>query len=251
MNKNNYIKWIINLKKNSEEFKKTLSPSMKSAFAKDLKEMFYAAEIENDLILQYLPLITYILKKVDFNGVYRDELQSMGMIAIRNSIWQYRNIVTKCTFKTYCYKSVFMRITGEISKHRTLLKRRNKKCTMTLCTDIGVDVEFNNIASYKEKENNTETLEILKKCIQKMQMKEDEKYLLNLLINRVKKNKGQDTWYKPYLDNFKHLLPNNKISKEGMRQKIFRLQKKFWVNWHKVQGLDIPTMPKPKMAGTI
>lgn len=251
LHKNKYINWVFNLKKNPQEFKNTLSPSMKSAFAKDLKELFYAAEIENDLISQYVPMVTHILKKVTYKEIYKDELSSMGLIAIRNAVWQYRNIGYKCSFTTYCHSSVFMRITGEISKLRTIYRRRAKRCTMTLYSDINNDVKFNDIALSLDKDTGMETAEILNKTIELMNLKKEEKYLLNLLINRSGAIRGQEIWYQPYLNNCKKSFPNGRLTKEAVRLRVLKLQKNFWINWHIAQGLEVPVMPKPRMAVAI
>jgi DNA-directed RNA polymerase specialized sigma subunit len=251
MHKNKYVKWIMELKKNPEQFKKSLPPSMRSAFAKDLKEMFYAAEIENDLITQYVPMIKHVLNKIVYRDIYRDELQSIGMIAIRNAIWQYRNVGIKASFKTYCFNSVFMRMTGEVSKIKTVSKRRNKKCTTTLYTDINKDVKFHDLAVAVHTHTDIETTEVFQKVLEDMKLKEDEKYLFNLLVNRSRTVRGQEIWYQPYLDNFKHCFPKGRLSKEAVRLRILKLQKTFWSHWHSVQGLEMPVMPKPKMGVAI
>jgi DNA-directed RNA polymerase specialized sigma subunit len=246
--KNQYIKWILDLRKNPEEFKKTLSPAMKSAFSKDLKEMFYAAEIENELVTQYAPMVTHILKKVTYRVTQEDELISIGFIAVRNAVWQYRNIGVKCLFKTYCHNSVFMRITGEISKINTLFRRRAKKCTMTLYSDINNDIKFNDIAISSDEDTSMETTEILNKTIELMNLKKEDKYLFSLLINRSKSQRGEEVWYQPYLNNCKNTFPKGRLSKEAVRLRILKLQKNFWINWHVAQGLDVPVMPKPRMG---
>jgi DNA-directed RNA polymerase specialized sigma subunit len=251
LHKNKYINWVLNLKKNPQEFKDTLSPSMKSAFSKDLKELFYAAEIEDALVSQYVPLVHHILKKVSYRQTHEDELLSIGFIAIRNAVWQYRNVGVKCGFTTYCHSSVYMRITGEISKLKTIFRRRAKKCTMTLYSDINNDIKFNDIAVCSDEDRNSETAEILNKTIELMNLKSEEKYLFNLLINRAGAIRGQEVWYQPYLNNCKKSFPNGKLTKEAVRLRVLKLQKNFWINWHIAQGLDVPVMPKPKMAVAI
>jgi hypothetical protein len=84
-----------------------------------------------------------------------------------------------------------------------------------------------------------------------MNLKEDEKYLFYLLIERTNHKKEDGVWYKSYLEKFKHCFPNSKITKEGLRQRVLKLQKKVWLQYRDMNNLPFQEMPKPKMKTAI
>ena len=246
--KNNYIGWIMNLRKNPEIFKNTLAPSFKSAFTKDLKDMFYAAEVENDIITSYTAMVKYVLNKLKFNENSYDDLFSLGLISIRNCIWQYRNIGIKCSFTTYCHNSIWMRLKGDLFKDDAKFKRRKKYTIIMKTADMNENFNLENLPSSSKEAEIDESSEFLEKLKNKLNLKEDEKFLFECLVKRPYLKKGQGVWYKPYAEKFKHTFPNQKISKEGIRLRTLKLQRKIWYHWHVLQGLPVEEMPKPKMA---
>ena len=249
--KNNYISWVLELHKNPEIFKKTLRGSYKSAFTKDLKEMFYAAKVENEIISGYMAMIGFVLKKIKHTESQYDELYSIGMIAIRNCIWQYRNIGVKCSFTTYCHNSIWMRIKGERFKGETKFNRRKKYTTISYSTDIGEKFDLESFASKAKDLGIDESSEFMEKLKEKLNLKEDEAYLFECLLNRPNIKRGEGVWYKTYVEKYKHTFPKNKITKEGVRLRTLKLQRKIWHNWHVLQGLPVIEMPKPKMKASL
>jgi hypothetical protein len=249
--KNQYIPWVINLQKEPNAFKSSLSPSFKSAFTKDFKEMFYAAEVENDIIKQYDRMVHYCMKKIRHIPCQEDDMYSTGLITIRNCIWQYRNLRIKCSFTTYCHNSVWMRMSGDLCKQRMLFKKRSKEGVIRSSTDISEEFDLENIAGSFGAVHDDETKDLITALISRMNLKEDEKYLFYLLIERTNHKKEDGVWYKSYLEKFKHCFPNSKITKEGLRQRVLKLQKKVWFQYRDMNNLPFQEMPKPKMKTAI
>ena len=253
---NKYYSWVIACWQNPERFKKTLTPPMKSAFAKEVKFMFYAAEIEEAVIKQYEKMIPHVLKKLKFQNHDFDDLYQVGMHAIRKCVWHYRNMSVKCGLTTFCFNSIFLRIRGQLSKVSTLKNRREKKFSISFENEMDVNFKLSNshcrLRKHKEIEFD-ETPELLKKILQKADFKQDEVYLIELLLKRHDHIPTEDDklWYSKYLSNFAHTFPKNKITREGFRQRLLKLQQKFWFYYRLVQNLPITEMPAIKMRSAI
>ena len=55
---NSFLRFVYKIKKNKEEILSQLkTKKLKQEFLKDFEKMFYAEQIENDLILQYRPMV--------------------------------------------------------------------------------------------------------------------------------------------------------------------------------------------------
>lgn len=250
--KKDYLKWVINCWKNPHEFKKTLTPSMRSAFAKDIKNMFYAAQIENDVILQYENMIPYVLKKLRHDVNMFEDLRAHGLHAIRNCCWQYRSIkarfVAQCGFTTFCHNSIFMRIRSEISKVRTVNNRRQKK--FKICTESNLGTKFS-LSAFKEMRLEEDSFaeqekdSLYQNLISRAKLDEQEMFLLNCLVARteIDNNSEVKIWYAPYLKKYQHTFPNGRISREGVRLRVLRLQRKLWFHLNVVNKLPQTEMP--------
>lgn len=250
--KKDYLRWVISCWKNPVEFKKTLTPAMRSAFAKDLNNMFYAAEIENDVIKQYQNMIPYVLKKCRHHPNSYEDLVAHGLHAIRNCCWQFRTVrarfVAQCGFTTFCHNSVFMRIRSEVSKIKTLNNRRRKKFTIANESNMGTKFSLSNFAevrlekcSLAEQEKDS----LLCKLVYKANLDEQETFLLDCLISRTEIDSNSETkiWYAPYLKRYQHTFPKGKISREGMRLRVLKLQRKLWFHLNAINKVPQTEMP--------
>lgn len=252
LSKNAYLNWVIQCWKNPDNFKQTLTPPMRSAFAKDIKNMFYAAEVENDIIKQYENMIPYILQKIRHDHNMFEDLKAHGLHAIRNCCWQYRTVrarfVSQCGFTTFCHNSIFLRIRSEISKVKALKNRRNKKFTISTESHMGKTFSLSNFESISLKEDSFAEQEkdaLFNTLISRAQLDEQEKFLLDCLVARteIDNNSELKVWYTPYLQKYRHTFPKGKISREGMRLRVLKLQRKLWFHLNAVHNLPQTEMP--------
>jgi hypothetical protein len=248
--KNDYLSWVFNCWKKPEDFKKTLTPAYRSAFAKDLKILFYAAKVENDVIKQYEHMISFILKKISHSENQREDLIAIGLIAIRNTCWQFRTVKTKfggkCGFTTFCHNSIFLRLRSEMSRQRAYKKRCDARIIINLESDMNeFDINNVNIDSRKKIQEADETNELVSRLIASANLDEHEIHLFGCLRGRLEIDQHSENklWYSSYLQKYKHLFPNGKISREGLRLRVLKLQRKLWFHLHKVQNLPICEMP--------
>lgn len=250
--KKDYLRWVINCWKNPEAYKKTLAPSMRSAFAKDIKNMFYAAEIENDVIKQYENMVAYVLKKVRYEQNMLEDLKAYGLHAIRNCCWQYRSVkarfVAQCGFTTFCHNSVFMRIRSELSKIRTKSRRRHKKFKICSESNFGPKFKLNSFGKCRTEHDffgEQEKDSLFNNLVTRANLDEQEMFLLNCLVARteIDNNSEVKVWYTPYLQKYQHTFPHGKISREGMRLRVLKLQRKLWFHLNAVNELPQTEMP--------
>lgn len=251
-----FFSWSINLWKNPNEFKKTLSSAMKSAFSKDLKNMFYANEIESLVIAQYHAMVKFILKKIKHTEQEHDHLLNTGLNAVRISCWQFRTVGKKCGFTTFCHNSVFLRIKGDKNKEFITKKRRSEK--FIIFSQNEFDEKFD-ICQIQDKDFRNlkfdfeEAKEILAEVVKRAKLEEHELFLLESLIKRFDHIKSEDNnlWYSEYLKRYSNTFPNGRISREGLRQRVIKVQKKIWHHWHNIQKLPITEMPRLSLGKAI
>lgn len=110
-----YLNFVYTLEKNKEIYiEKLKTQKLRKQFEKDCKTMFFAKEIENDLILQYKPMVYHVLRrfKIDSDEVY-DCALSVGLQSLRGAIWRYSRDSIK--FITYAMNGVICGVRGIIS----------------------------------------------------------------------------------------------------------------------------------------
>jgi hypothetical protein len=254
--KRQFFSWSISVWKNPNEFKKTLSPAMKSAFTKDLKNMFYAKQIESVVITQYHAMVKFVLNKIRHTDQEYDHLLNIGLNAVRVACWQFRTVGNKCGFTTFCHNSVFLRIKSDKSKEFILKTRRSKKALILSQSEFDEkfdmrqiqDRDFRNLQFDFE-----EAKEILGEVVKRAKLKEHELFLLESLIKRFDHIQSEDNrlWYSEYIKKYGDTFPNGRISREGLRQRVVKLQKKIWFHWHDIQKLPITEMPKLSLRRAI
>lgn len=102
-----------------------LTAEEKSQLAADVQSFKYTAEIENDLIKLYIPLIYHCAKvaRVSIN----DDIISRGMTALRKSVYYYGTTTeAKANFKSFAYNGVMLSFRQAIDaitkvEHATIL----------------------------------------------------------------------------------------------------------------------------------
>ena len=113
-----YQRFILNIKKSPENFKKDVAVNYRSQFSKDLKTMFYAGEVEEILIKQYHALVLYVLKRMRVAFDRYDEMITDGFLAIRSATWQYRTHKIKASFTTFVHNAIFCKFKGKLHKEK-------------------------------------------------------------------------------------------------------------------------------------
>lgn len=112
---NRYLNFVYKLEQNKEIFREKLdTEKLRKKFDKDCKIMFFAKEIENDLILQFKPMVYHVIRK--FN-IASDEVHewalSVGLQSLRGAVWRYSRDSVK--FITYAMNGVICGVRGIIS----------------------------------------------------------------------------------------------------------------------------------------
>jgi len=255
-NKRQYYKWVINCWKDPASFKKTLPINMRSAFAKDSKTMFYAADVESDMIIQYQAMVSHIMKKLRYSSQDHDDLYVVGLHAVRMACWQFRTVSIKCNFTTFCFSSIYMRLCGELSKKSVLKLRRDKKATLSFANELHQDFNIEKFVENRPTLDHTEVDEtevLIENIIKKAALEGHELYLFKLLLKRANHtpSEGNKVWYSSYFEKYKHTFPNGKITKQGFHQRLVQLQQKIWFVYHVIEKKQVPIMPKFKMQRAI
>lgn len=123
----NFFGMMMFFKNNKKEAAKLFGPN----FLKDYKDMFYAAEIENELIKQYIPAIYSILRNKKINPILFDELINQMICGFREVVWRFNR--EDLQFSTYAITSLKNNFCYEISNLTN--KKKNKFQRSVLVTD--------------------------------------------------------------------------------------------------------------------
>ena len=134
--KRDYMRLLIYIHKNPEAYKVKLEKKYRSQFSKDVKTMFYAAQIEEILVKQYHGMIYKIFKVLRIPIDLYESMEIDGMMAIRTAIWNYRHHKANASFSTFCYNNIFMRIQGAYGKIKSKKARRAKYFRITNESDL-------------------------------------------------------------------------------------------------------------------
>lgn len=136
---NSYHVFIADLRRNPSAYLSRLSGKDRLSLESDLKTMFYAAEIENNLIIQYRPSIFYVCRRYRIKGAkVRQDLFDLGLLSLRYSIWRYRKY--DCSFKTFAIRGLLTGFKGYLSDKKKALKSKAKKFDRNI---ISLNLEAN------------------------------------------------------------------------------------------------------------
>jgi hypothetical protein len=212
--KRDYMKFIQILRRDSSHYKSITEKNFRSQLSKDLKVMFYAAEIENILLEQYSAMIFNIMRKFNLTIDQYDQYVTDGYLAIRSATWQYRTYKIEAKFTTFVHKAIFMRIRGKMHKERLKIARRSK-------------INIYNESDYKENKfdltvfpkNYSEDYSNFENDIQcvikECRLSEQESFMLISYINRGLEDGSN--WY----DEYRRIYKSPKVDTPLSRQTIY------------------------------
>lgn len=234
--KNDYVKFVIDLKKNPNDYKQKLPVQYRSQFSKDHKVMFYAMEVENIIIEQYYNTVTHIINKIKVKECFRDDFLAIGLTAIRSSIFNYRTHKVSASFFTFCFNGVFRKLVG--TKYKMAMRMKKKKGLQFTATDMskseskpfrigevpGASVNYDQNFESQEAELQKDQI------IYKSGLTDDEIYLVKLYMTRNTDNPKWNQVYRNY-----HINKTGKsISKQGVFVKLYKAQKKMWFTFTEI-----------------
>lgn len=241
-----FVRWAMLLHKNYEEHKNQLPQNLRSTFSKDFKVMFYACEVESILIEQYQNMIYKIIQKTKIPDDLHEDYFCEGMNIIRYAVWSFRKVKSECSFTTFCYNSLAMRVQGEYWKRYKTKMRRHKKVQVYLESDKHTEINLDDFIGTNHVVELAEEQEagILQKMIEKAGLTEAEILMLKSYMARGEKteNKRRKKWYEEYEKKYLHTFKTKRCTRQGIQQKMKRLQKKLWVHFHDVLNLPVPPM---------
>jgi hypothetical protein len=215
MLKTNHVHFCIMMWQNPKEFEQKLPAKRRKTFAKDCQTMFYAKEIEEILVKQFHPMVFKLMKRLKIPFHLFDHFEVEGMIAVRNSVWNYRWHDILCSFSTFCYNSAFMRLRSHYHKMQGKNIQREKRALIRNETEFDVNFDFRtcpkeyiNDAEY---DLNAQIQGIIERC----QLDEKEAMLLRCFAFR---EEGSVTWQSEYRKKYK----NNKMGGKPLsRQSVY------------------------------
>lgn len=239
--KNDYINFIINLKKNPYVFKDQLEVRFRCQFVKDIKYMFYAFDIENLVVEQFYHSVSSILTNLKISGNQRDELFSVGLYAIRSAVLNFRNHKSNASLFTFVYNGIYQKITGAIIKEKAKARRRKKICVNesdmpnSKKSKATMDyIAFEKI-NYDENFEQDEAKDCVSKLFSESNLTKDEMLLINKYMHR---DIDSPSWNAEYREIFEQ---NNgrKISKQGVFCKLAKIQRKMWATYSKIRKVPM------------
>ena len=229
--KKKYHIFVNELRNNATPYMELLSPTKKKEFEKDLKVMFYAAEIENELITQFIPIIFYVCRRFNiFKPERVQEIYDQGLVSLRHSVWRYSKDV--CTFKTFASNGLLGYIGGYLSHEKNAktfkknqiyinikpLNLENKNSQDFDCHPIS---KFESAETLLERKEDEITFDYLAR---KANLTEEEIVLLTIYMERdyVPEN---FTWRKIYMKKYKTKF-GKAICKTTVSQKVNVIKKR-------------------------
>jgi hypothetical protein len=215
---------------------------MRSAFSKDFKTMFYASEVQDILVTQYSQMVHKVLNYIyikpgteNYDGMYNE-----GLLSIVYSTWSFRNVKAKCSFSTFCYNTLFMRLRGIKFKEYKKEKRRGDKVNIYFESDRSEQLSLSDHAAKQiDPIDFVEPVDIvLNKLIYAANLDEADAFIIKAFSNRNERlEKG--VWYKEFSERFTHTFKLNRITKQGLQQRVKRIHAKLWFHYKKMYGDSI------------
>lgn len=232
ISKNEYMKFIIAIKKDKSKYFDILENRFKSQFSKDYKSMFYAAEIEGLVIEQFYHTVQHCLNKLQIKDTNREDFHSIGLTSLRSAVWTYRTHKLKASFFTYCFNGIFHRILGVKTKLYKSLNTPNKKI-MVLEADyfsasnsrrFGIsDMKITNVDFDKNIEDEESQI-LFKSLLEHTPLKEDEIFLLKNFMSRQDETPD---WCRLYREKFP-TKEGKMVSRQGVHCKLAIVQRKIF-----------------------
>lgn len=239
ISKNDYMRFIIDLKKNKNKYLQKLENKFRSQFSKDYKVMFYAAEVEEKIIQQFYHIVQHCLIKLCIKETYRDEYYSIGLTSLRSAIWNYRTHKIKASLFTFCFNGVFHRLLGLKTKLHSLNSNPNKKNTIIESDYLSTNKKSKfdlgamkaTVVDFDLNLENEESKSLLNSLLEQTELKDDEIFLLQSFMSRYDETPH---WCRLYREKF--LTKEGKmVSRQGVHCKLVIIQKKLFQTLKKLR----------------
>lgn len=194
---NGYHVFIADLRRNPSAYLAQLHGQDRHSLELDLKTMFYAAEIENGLIIQYRPSIFYVCRRYRIKGAkIRQDLFDLGLLSLRYSIWRYRKY--DCSFKTFAIRGLLTGFKGYLSDRKKAFSSEAKKFDRRV-TSLNMEVD---------QEDYTMIPEFKGESAEEFVIRKEQEITLEMLIKTAKLSATEQELLSFYMD--KDNVPENK-----------------------------------------
>lgn len=217
--RNARFQFLANLKNNKfDGFKASDVKKIK----KDLDSILYGFEVEDFLIRKYRNAIFMVIRNMRIkNAEYREECFSVGLIAIRSSVFSYM-VITK-SFTTYVIDGINCFIRGYLHRAR----KTHSNLEQLFVDEIEEKTPFYNTFDIYDIDSiqNVETL-----C-EVCNLNEEQSFLLCAYVNRM----HGDTWHEPYCNKY---FKNNgsRYSKKTIYEKLSFIKLKVYKRLEELMG---------------
>jgi len=229
---NSYHTFVADLRNNPDKYLSQLSGSERQQLRHDLKVMFYALQVENELIVKFRPMIFHICKRLRIENTKAvdliDEAYAHGLMALRYSVWLYSKPV--CSFNTYAFNGIMSALRGflsHIKKCRNSFKYKveSKMSSLNFVSKEGEKFEFYVASAELPPEQklmiseNEITWDIIRK---KANLDKEEQILLTYYMEKrnIPENCG---WRKKYLRSY-IARKGKKISVSTINERLNRIK---------------------------
>lgn len=250
---NRYLENMIDVYNNKNKYTRILNSKKRKQFNEEYKKMFYALEVENNILKQYYYTILCTIRRIKVPFNLQDHYMEVGLNTLRAAIWNYKTHSCDVKFITYCMKCLQMRLQGERIKihiHKNRKKRVGEILAIDLIKEDNKNTVFENLNSIIENldvnNNINHANNLYQKIIDNSNLKEDEFFLLKAFMERDRLNTN---WVKIYKNKYPTTGKNgNTMSRQGISNKLISIQQKLFYVLIKVTGgkFDILKFPFAK-----
>lgn len=249
--KQKFIPFINDVQNNFAKYYGLLPANYKSSFKKDYPHMFYAKEVENDLVKQFYPMVVSILKRLHVESQFLDNLLVEGLLSIRNSVWKFQNHKANATFFSYAYNGCFARIWSRRSKMRKEEKAKRQKQSVYCETDsvyLNNNVARIGISSIADKKALTPDVILgnifdydIEAFFERANLNDEEKHLMRLYMNRTDVDGAK--WSSKFRAEYKK-EDGAEMTRQGVDNRLVYVQHKLWKLYCQENGM---TFKDPKV----
>ncbi len=238
--KNDYVRKMLHVMKNPEIYAEKLKGKQKNKFMEDAKTMFYAFQVENILCEQYAPMVINIMKKFKLTIEKFENIYPNGLMAVRSSVWQYRNHKIKASFTTFAHRAIFMRVLGII--HREKRNRLKIRPIVSSLSNYDNEIDINSFPKNYEPEYVNFDKD-LNTVIKDSSLTEQEEFMIRAFVNR----KVDELWYGEYIEKYRNAkLDNRKFSRQTIYNQLLAVQTKIMESLQRKavlpENFQIPTI---------
>jgi hypothetical protein len=205
------------LQKDHKQMASLLPQNMRSQFAKDCKVMFYAAEVDNSVVQQFIPMVHKILRKMPISEDQYDDHFVEGLMAIRAAVWHFRPHKANAKFATFCHNSISKKINWFRMKAHSKIKRRESKCKVVFANDMASKAAYShNFDDYVEEPMK----DLIDRLITACNLSEPERFLIKSFVERDQRKDG--VWFDEYRKIY------NKKSRQTISIRLKKVQLKIF-----------------------